>query len=348
VGDCVVKGTVLKRGQPVVGAQVACGGVFAQTDAEGKFRLEQLVEGEQALNILAQASRSDGHMAARSEGAREKIQLKAGEEVERTVHLPGGRLSGRVVDSAGSPVDGATVSSELAGQANPNAPSEQWKASEDGSFWVEGLKAGTYQVQASHPELGLASATAEVPNDGDSPEVMLKLSKDNQGTLVSSVLDPQGKPVTAAWCYLDGASGRFTHKSVRDAKGVMTIPNIPPGKYKVTVSYWGYSSSERMMEIEVGKTARIDDVLFMAGAVRWIVQDKSGAPLAGVACTLTPADPNSKEQPHNGTTDGQGQWVVRGLVGGDYTGQATLPGGKALSAKFSVTPGQLAVQTTQE
>jgi hypothetical protein len=79
---------------------------------------------------------------------------------------------GVVRDESGRPVAGAIVAvtsgtgryREIAALSGP-----------DGSYRLGGIEPGTYELRASHPSLGMGSASAEV-SEGGSTEVNFTLS----------------------------------------------------------------------------------------------------------------------------------------------------------------------------
>jgi protocatechuate 3,4-dioxygenase beta subunit len=81
---------------------------------------------------------------------------------------------GLVRDEAGRPVEGAIVAvvrgtgryREIAARSGP-----------DGTYRLGGVEPGTYELRASHPSLGVGTASAEVSGAGDSAEVNFTLGK---------------------------------------------------------------------------------------------------------------------------------------------------------------------------
>ena len=109
----------------------------------------------------------------------------------------------------------------------------------------------------------------------------LRLGTENTGTLVSVALDMvTGLPLPESWCLLSTPAGRMSHGQIRDRNGVVTIPSLAPGVYKVIVSSDGYTVSEHQVEIKAGETVTVQDVLEPAGTLRWTLLDRSGTGVA--------------------------------------------------------------------
>lgn len=351
VGSGVLKGLVTKGGQPAVEAYVNLSqpnnGINKgqSVNGDGTYRIEGLAPGTWKVGLSARVSMSGGGYTMRSiDGGTVEINS---DEVEKNLTVPAASISGRVVDGSGQPKgDVSVVMRPPKSMQNYYMTSMITKA--DGSFMFDCVDAGDYQLTANCGEDGYAAARLTVVQDTPVQDVVLKVQKGSGGTLVSTALNMDGQPVDKAWCYLDGQDGRFEHSAQRDAHGVMTIQNIPPGTYAVEVSYWSYSSNKSTVEIKAGETARTDAVLYAAGALRWKFTNAAGAPLPGIYCTLTPDAPDSIEKPRSGNCDASGEWVVRGLAAGPYTGTATTPSGKVLTEKITITTGQTAAVTSKE
>lgn len=313
------------------------------TDASGEFKVEGLAKGTWEVYLTPRVAFPGGGTGYAMSQRMGTVEMDSG-EVVKTYELPTARVEGKVVDSSGNAVANAAV--KMRTPLGMSYYMTDRAAGADGTFAYDDMPAGEYSFSVNHSELGRASVKVTL-KDNDTQKIELRLEKKPGGTLISTVLNMEGQPLQAAWCYLEGANGRYEHGMSRGPDGVMKIPDIPEGTYKVEVSYWSYSDAQHTVDIKIGETAKIDDVLYPAGALRWTLQDKSGTPLPNVPCTLTPADPNSIERVRTGTTDSSGTWVVRGMGAGQYDAKATLPNGKTLSARLAIAAGQPTNQTTK-
>ncbi|WP_238613378.1 putative glycoside hydrolase [Candidatus Oscillochloris fontis] len=150
----VLSGQVTDRfsGQPVAGATVRVGDAQATTDAEGRYRVTDIVADEQTLEISA-----DGY-------------APLSEEIGQTTVLDSvlrpDTLRGRLVDQeTGEPIANATII------ATPNLPGTavaytQIQSSSDGSFTLKGVPEQGY-IQVLSP--GYAKEVLEI-SPGNLPE----------------------------------------------------------------------------------------------------------------------------------------------------------------------------------
>lgn len=115
----------------------------AVTTAEGKFSIASLPAGEYSIE-----TERAGYVMARNYGFGENpnaVQLASGEKKDTKLTLvPGGSISGRVLDSTGEPMADIPVQAEGGWRA------AQFTITDDsGHFRLSGLLPGTYRVHAS-------------------------------------------------------------------------------------------------------------------------------------------------------------------------------------------------------
>ena len=358
VGGGSLRGRVTLEGKPVTQGSVSLarqGGeagersnFSSQLDGEGRYEITGLPEG--SYRAMAYSYGSESYPPR----AEETLQIRgSGEQVHDFV-LPSGRLVGRVVDASDNPVPNAQITVSAANPQDAYARmlggSRGFNSGDKGEFVVRGLSGGAYNITARKPGVGAAPLqTVEVPQDGESHQVTLKLEAGQTGTVVSTALNyTTAQPVPEAWCYLVAASGgRYEHGASRGPDGVMTITEVPAGRYRAEVGSWGFSTGTHDIEVKAGETVRVDDVLYDAGAVRWTVTGPDGAPVAGAQCSIKPDDPASIEAPQSGRTDPNGLWIARGLFPGSYTATATAPGRKPASTRMNIIAHEVIEVTTK-
>ena len=150
------------------------------------------------------------------------------------------------------------------------------------------------------------------------------------GTISGTVTGPDG-PVaatvtvreTGTQAQADADTGRFTltHR---------------PGRVTVTITGYGLSSLTRTVDVVAGETTTVDAELAAVGtgAVRGVVRDESGAPLAGVQVALagTPLEP--------ATTDAGGEFALPEVAAGSYQARVSRTGFVPLSRPVEVVAGQ--------
>ncbi len=220
----------------------------------GEFELSWDQQGPADLRVESQ-----GYMA----GVVPSVTLaQSREEAERweIVLVPGGQISGRVVNTTGQPVSSALV--EL-GQylyyevteeeevvwndqpdASPEEPaalgeitsSEPWnpnpsqRTDGDGYFVLTELPQGTYQLSVTHPDYFSTSQEVTImPGSDQLIEVMLS---NETGSLIITVVDAQGHPLIGRNLAL---AGEQQVVGTSDAQGRWQAKNLRPGRYDVTL-----------------------------------------------------------------------------------------------------------------
>jgi len=139
-----------------------------ETDGNGHFAIDDVQPGE--YSILAERQ----GFVFLPPGARgapaPSLKVQPGEQVkDAQIRLtPLGVIAGRVLDSDGDPVRGATVSAFVYRYTNGKRAQrnvEQVQTNENGQFRLFGLRAGTYYLQASRqPGLRYGAVVAPGPN----------------------------------------------------------------------------------------------------------------------------------------------------------------------------------------
>lgn len=280
----------------------------------------------------------------------EKLTVPDQEEFEHNFELPNGGINVTVVNEAGEPMGAVRVS--LSQKASESGYDQSWvgrtsseQTDSQGKCKFSGLAAGTFTLSATKSDVGNAMNPAV--QVGNAPVDVQLVLKQGGGTLVSVALNSAtGGAVAEAWCYLYGPNGQFTHGAKRDASGVMTIKNIPPGTYTTNVSYWSFSTATRTVEIKEGESQTIEDVLYPAGAITWTLKTANGYGARAARVTVTPIQTDPVENPRSGQTNSSGQYVERGLAPGTYQATAVLDGKPGPTETFTVAAGGNAAKET--
>jgi len=344
VGTGALKGVVLKNGKPQIAnvhiRQTHIGtGRSTKTDSKGAFEITGLVPGTWKITF---------YMGGYTRSVQEHVEISPDKVTEKTFELPSGRIVGKVVNENNEPVKGARVSARLmqVADAEDGYTPKTWsdESDKDGAFVIADLLSSSYAVSATKTGFGLVLVeNVIVPDNADSAPVLLRLEKGKGGTLVSVALNlTNAQPVPEAWCYLTTAQGvRFDHGKDRGPDGVITIPNIPSGTYRVQVSSFGFSVHEHIVEIKEGETVELEDVMYEAGALRWTVLDGDGHPVPNAPCRIEPIEANSIEKVREGPTDSQGLWIQRGLYPGSYRVTTRLEDGRQATDTIQIDAHQL-------
>ena len=180
-----------EAGKPIEGAHVWCNGktingepIRLTTDAEGRYETKRLLPGKQ---IVFYGSK-DGYGENSSFSA-----FKAGQAVDlEPIVLPkaDASVAGRVVDSAGNSVAGASVAAS--GYLQPR-DGVKIVADSDGKFTLRGLVAGWLDVKATRMKKEIPFETQKRVRTG-SEDIVITLPDEPSIWKMEALVDQVGKP----------------------------------------------------------------------------------------------------------------------------------------------------------
>ena len=245
---------------------------------------------------------------------------------------PRGRASGIVLDPAGEPVAGASISfaakitQEGPLYTAPELGSSRTLSGPDGRFTLEGLPVGRTlaAVAAKAPFRKSLSSPFQVPEGGTVEGIEIRLLP---GCAITGlVTDPAGAP-------LPGAQVRVTTGNTTRWAG----PNVPAdlpdeavagpdGRYRIEGleqrAYSVFATLEGHTPADLGgihATAAGTEagplVLVRGGVLRGIVVDAEGQPLTGASITLQ----GENRSGGTATTGADGRFEIRPVVPGSHT-----------------------------
>jgi protocatechuate 3,4-dioxygenase beta subunit len=269
-----VEGTVADAGGVVAGAEVTLraegqprmpglGSPYsAKTDPTGLFVIEDLPAGKYTLTW----SRPGALVPSE-----ETIELADGQHLTRSLSIPGGKLTVRVVDAEGEPLRGAQVSLATGGGTRERAAfvfravasdageetqgmelggAATARTDEDGRATLQDLPAGKYSVEIRHrmhvpksiPDVQIAD-----PDLRDLGTVPMTAG----GSIRGSLLDASEQPVPFAMVVLTPAAGGREQRSMAQ-NGAFRFDSLAPGKYRVRAEQVGPNQpGARPQETEV-------------------------------------------------------------------------------------------------
>ncbi|HEY2316625.1 MAG TPA: carboxypeptidase-like regulatory domain-containing protein, partial [Streptosporangiaceae bacterium] len=343
-------------GKPLAGmcvyASNADGSVQTQTATgpHGYYRVIGLAGGDYQLQIGPGCSNIGNYTSVAL-----SAHTTAGKQTSgvNAVLQPGATISGTVTDRKGRPVPGICI--ELNQSAGPNGAFGSFgnATAADGSYVVNQLSAGTYEIgfftgcgnstnyapywydNQSDP----SQATPIVLATGASQTANAKLQPG--AAIAGTVTDASGHGlagicVSAATRFQAQLGFVFTAQGQTGTHGRYTIPGLAPGQYLLDfgcgqdsryADQWfdgaATAGSADLVSAPVGRTAGINAVLEPAGFISGVVTGNSGQPLAGV-CVSTVSTKDSSFQlggiigGNQPITNSHGSYLVTGLAPGSY------------------------------
>jgi hypothetical protein len=178
-----VTGTVRDRsGAPIADAEVGAG---ARTGSDGTYHLLVCEAGLRTFWASARGYRSSEER---------QVQVTFGRTAQADFTLgPASPLAGVVVDEDGEPVRGAEVHALLSGTVKtPDAVWGECMTGRDGTFSVDPLPPGSFDVTVSHTSFPRLRTTVSAPNT----TARLVLSRGRE--IFGTVRDAKGRPVVGA------------------------------------------------------------------------------------------------------------------------------------------------------
>ncbi len=235
--------------------------LWAETDADGRFRLLGLVGGPHEIALVKW-----GHppRVARVDEPREDLVLTLAPPKPPPPPLPQiatAALAGRVAHPLGgnyADEEGYELQFEPRGDLTDFGAAVLRRVSTDarGFFALEDLAHGDYFVHVlpswaaggSWPDLvSLADAQfAHAPDGGDFAVFGLEA-----GALEATVVDPDGQPIDGAYAILADAedASRVWPPRVSDAFGLLRFSDLPPGRYRLSLRAGESPIEELVVEV---------------------------------------------------------------------------------------------------
>lgn len=230
-------------------------------------------------------------------------------------------LRGFVVDAeTGDPISRARVSAQRGGTRG------SWdRASREGLFRIDGLRAGQYRVSASADGFIGASFNIEIP--GVDPEELVVIELEPGGRIIVDVVDLAGASVERASLRAyrlsdDAAEGQqfssngFSRSNARtstDVGGRGTLVGLIDGFYRVSIDHPMYIPTQSIAVLKkIEGSARVRVVLERGASVQGQVRDANGNLVRnGRIVARGPVR-------RSASVDDSGNYLIAGLVEGGY------------------------------
>jgi uncharacterized surface anchored protein len=220
-----------------------------------------------------------------------------------------GGISGTVIDkTTGLPLIGATVQSftlpglVLAGTSITAA---------GGAYSFSSLPSGSYQLQYSFPNYQTSTlAVAVAANTITIQNVLLApLPAAVQGNVTNG---QTGTALAGATIHLTNWNGVHVAQTTTDVTGNYSVPSVPPGYYRISISASGFQLIDLPLTLSAGELQVLNAVLQPnPGSVAGTITTAAGAPLAGV---LVEALDNRNNILSTTTTSVSGQYAISSLA----------------------------------
>ncbi len=257
---------------------------------------------------------------------------------------PGAEISGTVTDTHGHPLAGMCIN-----VIGANSGNSAYATLSDGSYFVNQLPAGTYQLGFSTGCGNFGNYEQYWYNNQTDPSLAtpIKLTRGESLTINAqmqpgasisgTVIDSHGRKLTGICIAASGAAAVFGEGQVAFSRhGSYQISGLTPGQYQVDFGCGGSNSyadqwfpnapssqAAEQISVPAGQTTGVSAVLRPAGTITGVVRTQSGKPLANVCITATstrdgfPA--NVIAIPGLGSaTNSRGVYRINGLAAGRY------------------------------
>ena len=221
----------------------------------------------------------------------------------------GAAVSGRVLDEAGAPIEGARVVATPASEPFPviDPRRDAVATRADGGFNLPVVAAGSYRLTATHPSYG-PTTTEPFLVDGKHPRDGLEVRLGAGGTVTGVVRDGAGKPVAAADVRVVATGHiwwRPRRQAFTDARGRFTIAGLPRRAAEVVA--WHPAGASAIVPVDLAAQPKhtVELTLDVTGAIEGVVVDKAGEPIGDAQVVADPV--------YSGGVEDRAAWSVRGV-----------------------------------
>ena len=243
----------------------------------------------------------------------------------------GGRVTGRVVEKGSrKPITsfqaGITTSRGGGGFVMMGPPQLKAFTSDDGSFTLENVPAGSMNVVAQSPGYANGRASVEVEEGKTASDVVIEL--DTGVRLAGKVTGPNGVALSDATVQLQPspggqfARGGMMRRAVTDANGEYTLDSLDPGEETFEISHPKYLATTKEITLK-GREMRMDVQLAGGERVTGVVVTDSGMPVADAEVEAFTASGMGSERAR---TNASGQFEFASLSSSRYRFTANKSG----------------------
>lgn len=308
-----VSGIVVdERGERVPEAYVSINAVdntwndSVTADEHGAFTIPAIATGKHSITASSKLHLATPEQVIAHDGVHPLTGL--------VVHVSlGAQLVGRVVDSAGKPVAGATVR----GASGTDTDA-------DGRFVSTGLEPGELTVSAYVDSRSSEEKKVTVA-PGKRTEVLLVV---RDSSLAGRVVDTKGTPIADAMLWAKATDQSNTFFATADEYGKFDFGGMPPGDY-VVIAQHDEEQNRRLPDdgLAVVHTGRRDLTIVLPGlatVVGRVVLDGAPVPYFGVTITKTPTKLHAEKVV--AVTDDAGAFAQADIAAGTWSVVIVGPG----------------------
>lgn len=281
------------------------------TDAEGNYSSPPLDPGRYTVSARA------GALAVR---AKEPVDVGLAAQVKLDLILSQGLvIGGRVTDSAGKPIAGATLSTEPMEWFSDAKPPVDATTDKDGRYTIKGLLGPMVSLKVQAKGFG-TKTRLEQQLLKDKADVDFKLAA--EGSLLVTALGPNQQPLKGIFVNvqiepetpLEPGDFMVAEKPTGD-DGTARIKALPSGKIRVNahaMDHGGRSVAD--VAIEAGKETAVTVHFDATGTIEGTVSWSDGSSAEGVHVNAW-----GKAGGSDATAAKNGTFVIKNLAAGSYT-----------------------------
>jgi hypothetical protein len=337
-----VSGRVTRGGAPVEGVNVytisGAAGAPVQTSADGTFRVGDLAPGEIRLAFKKPSDFIQTTRAVTAPAIGVNVDLPAG-----------ARVSGRVIDKAtGQPVkafDAGLSISRPGAAIMLVAPVMRSFTSDDGTFAIDDVPAGTHTLAVSAPGYVMSrvpNVSVESGKNVDNIEVAL----DGGVRVTGHVTGPDGAPLGGVLVRIDpmvathGAAMNDPY-TLTDPDGEYVLENLEQGETTLAFSRNGLLTVRKNVTL-FGTSGQVDAQLSSGVSIAGVVLLEGGTAVANAQVQARSASDVGSAR--STQTDDSGTFAIAAVAPGHYEITATKPGYAAATLRDVDIPAPAALR----
>lgn len=294
--------------------------VSAQTDGDGRYRLEGVEPGLRQVEV-----RWSGRNLTR------ELEVAPGENYLDLRFEGGTQVSGRVIDSAGSPIAGAQVA--LVSPAGLMRMAASTETVADGTFRLADVLDGSYQLRAEAQGYATSVSDRTVEVAG-APVSGLEVQLSAGATLRGRLIGLQAEEAAGAQISAVLMTKRLFAAGIVRSDGSYEIKGLAPGDWMVSALAGGSGrTAQEPIAIGGGATEELLDLEFKAGLRLTGTVLRGGQPVAGIHVSVHPLEAGSGGM---ATTDHEGRFEFTGLDPGPHQISVALTSGSSQSETITL------------